>query len=396
MDLITQAKLNKLVRWAEEPCVSLYQPAYRSAPESHGNPVHLKNLLKVAEEELVNQGVRSPEARKILAPAKEKVKDEQFWTHQSGGLAIFLSPGFSQMLRLPTEFADRAYVGDHFCMMPLLPLVQNNTRFHILAASQNTCRLLSADRFQCEELRVDGLPEDLQSALGWWHGERELNFHSHQAKPKTRGGDDTAIYHGHYEDDSDVEISRYLHEVDKALYQQLKHEHTPLVFAGTEELFAAYKEESFYPHLLGAAVLGNPDRRTPEQLREQAWVLIEPVIRDRQRELAAEFGDLTNTGHTTDDPSQVAIAARDGLVQRLIIDEHAFNGTAAAGVPEVQSVQLQAKPPEDTARQIDWVVTHVLRNSGEVLVTDSDGLPTDRKLAAILRAPRSAVASTAG
>ena len=68
MNLLSRDELKSLMQKKETPCVSIYMPTYRTAPETKQNPLRLKNLIREAEERLISSGLRPPEARKLLKP----------------------------------------------------------------------------------------------------------------------------------------------------------------------------------------------------------------------------------------------------------------------------------------------------------------------------------------
>jgi hypothetical protein len=174
-DMITLSDLRELAEVDQDICVSLYMPAHPSAPESHQDPVRLRNLLDEAEERLIQQGQKRPAVRQLLKPAQDLIADDFFWTHQSEGLAIFLTKDSSRRFRLPVPFEQTIEVARQFLLTPIISMLRPGHAFYILAVSQNSCRLLRGTQFQVEEVESEELPEDLESALGRWR-ERSLNF----------------------------------------------------------------------------------------------------------------------------------------------------------------------------------------------------------------------------
>ena len=65
MDRFSKNVLRDLMDKKPGLCVSIYAPTHRSGPEVQQGPIRLKNLLKRAEEQLVEGGLRAPEARAV-------------------------------------------------------------------------------------------------------------------------------------------------------------------------------------------------------------------------------------------------------------------------------------------------------------------------------------------
>ena len=61
--------LRELVQGNSEPCVSFYVPL-GAGPETEESRIRVKNLLRQAEEALLERGFRRPEADKLLKAAR--------------------------------------------------------------------------------------------------------------------------------------------------------------------------------------------------------------------------------------------------------------------------------------------------------------------------------------
>ena len=236
------------------------------------NPIRLKNLLGQAEEKLVAYGLRAPEARNLLEVAHPLVEDNLFWQHQSDGLALLLTSDLFRAYRLPLDFEEFVFVGDHFYLKPLLPLLSGDGRFYILALSQNQIRLWQASRHSIGEIELKNTPTSMAEALKYDDPEKQLQFQTATGPPGS-GGHRPAMFHSHAVG-SDVEktnLLRYFQQVEQGVQAVLKNEAAPLVVASVEYLLPIYKEVNSYPHLLNQGITGNPEILRPAELHEQAW-----------------------------------------------------------------------------------------------------------------------------
>ncbi|MDP8957743.1 MAG: hypothetical protein M3N51_00745, partial [Actinomycetota bacterium] len=228
MDLVTRGDLEALLQMGEGPCVSLFMPTHRAGPEMRQDPIRLKNLLGEAEQRLGEAGLRAPEARALLEPARKLLDDQQFWRHQSDGLALFVSPGRFHPYRLPLELYDLVVVGERFHIKPLVSLLSGDGRFYLLALSQGEVRLLQGTRYTVGQVELDGVPESLAEVLRREGLERQLQFHSHGGP---RGaGERSAIFHGHGEAEEDAkdDILRFFRQLDRGLGELLQGEQVPM------------------------------------------------------------------------------------------------------------------------------------------------------------------------
>src|SRR5512138_2227714 len=123
MDILNPADLKSLIAKQGKWCISLYMPTHRVGREQQQDPIRLKNILAEAETRLLAQGLRRPEAERLMRPAEELLWRDSFWRHVSDGLAIFLSKDLSVTYRLPVEFEQLLVIGNSFHIKPLLPLL---------------------------------------------------------------------------------------------------------------------------------------------------------------------------------------------------------------------------------------------------------------------------------
>ena len=128
---------------AERPgwCVSLFMPTHRGGEGTREDPIRFQNLLRLAEERLVEKGMRTVDARSLLGPARSLEGYSPFWRHLNDGLAMYLAQGVFRYYALPIPLAEQLVVAEHFYIKPLLPLLSGDGRFYVLALSQNQVRL---------------------------------------------------------------------------------------------------------------------------------------------------------------------------------------------------------------------------------------------------------------
>src|SRR5947199_3130925 len=129
MDLFSRDDLRSLLAQNQKPCVSLLMPTTRL--QGVEDKIRFKNLIREAEKYLKGQGEHAPDARDVLGPARALLDDAPFWLHVSAGLAAYFAPGTARTFRLPMAFDDRAVVGNHFHVKPLVPLLSDDGRFYV-------------------------------------------------------------------------------------------------------------------------------------------------------------------------------------------------------------------------------------------------------------------------
>lgn len=389
MDLFTRDHLHELLTHTGPTLISITIPTHRMAPESLQDGIRFKNMLKQVEEQLKQRGVSASESAELLAPVKHLPDEKIFWQHQSDGLAVFLGQGFSRVLRLPCSFPEQVHVLEHFYVNPLLPLLQSNGTFYLLAVSQNSCRLFSGDRDQIQQIQTESLPTNLRDTLGTWQ-EMELNFHAMKQGGNGASGTDTAMFHGHFEDNTKQQLLAYFRKIDDAVAEILKSAPAPLVFAGVDYLFPIYQQANRYSGLCDQAIPGSPDQASGKQLHKQAWEIVHPQFRQREQKLLDEFRLRLPRETAAAKLSQILVAAEGGLVDTLLLKDNA--SVRGWYDTETRSVTLSEGTTQEGEDLIDRAVRQTLQASGDVLTLSPEAFDNGAPAYALLRAPVSALA----
>lgn len=381
MDLLTLEELKALVGQNIGACASLFMPTHRAGAETRQDPIRFKNLLGQAEEGLRALGLRSPQARELLEPARKLLTDSAFWRHQSDGLAVFAAANLFRFYRLPLDFAELAVVGERCHVKPLLPLFMGDGHFFVLALSQNQVRLLEGTRHSVDEIDLEGIPTSLVEALGE-DREKQLQFHTRTQAPGTGGR--AAGFHGHDPaDEAKGRVLRYFRQVNKGLGQVLRDERAPLVLAGVDYLLPLYKEANTYPHLLEQGITGSPEALAPAELHGRAWEIVQPRFLEAKQAARARYQELVGTGRTSTTVKEVVLAACHGQVEVLFVAV----GIQQWGrfVPETNTVHVSEEPVPGDEELLDLAAIQTVFNGGTVYAVESEKVPGGAPLAAIFR-----------
>lgn len=368
-----------------DPRVSIFLPTHERGPETKQDPIRLSNLLDEATRDLGNSS-NGTEVAALLEPARKLLKDEDFWLHQSRGLALFLSPDDLVIHRVPIELREKVVVSNRFHVKPLLPLLTGDGRFHILALSQSRVRLFDASRDSIRELDLHDVPASLRDAVGYDWEEKSLQFHSAASGARGGGPGPGLIFHGHGsgKDDTKPEVRKYIQAVDRGILRLLHDRSRPLVLAAVDYVAAMYRELSKYPNIADEIVEGNPDRRSSTELHEEAWKIVEPhfqAVRDaatgRYRELGGE------SSQTSDELEEIVPAAFAGRVQTLFVarDVEQWGRYEAESAQIVLHGQNRRDGDDDL---LDVAAAETLVRDGEIYALDAEDMPGSA-IAAIYR-----------
>jgi len=374
--MITRAEILRLLAPHGRPCVSLFLPTHRHAPDSAQDPIRFRNLLKSVRS-LLTEGAPKPVAEELLKPL-ETLAGPAFWRDQLDGLAVFACPGFHAVYRLPMPLPERAIVADSFHVRPMVGALKANRRFYVLAVSQKSVTLYEGSPTGLGAVDLRDLPTSMRDVLGVAEGGGGIQVHS--------AGGGEAVFHGFGAPDENrkEELARFFRTIDRALWERLRDERVPLVLAGPAAYFPIYRDVSRYAHLAPSGVEGNVDTATPEELHARAWPVVRALFDAEEREAVAEYARLVSSRLGTSILTEVSAAAVHGRVRRLFVQQ----GKVLFGHldPLTGDVLLHGRQEGAVDDDVlDDLAEAVLARAGDVLELPAERMPEGAAAAAVLR-----------
>ena len=382
--IFPEEELTNLLEKRGEICISIYMSTRELGRDKRKLPIRLKNLLRETEAILRETDMRAVSVQDLLRPASELSEDNTLWRESSGGLAVFITPGWFRRFLLPLEFENRAIVSDRFHIKPLLPLFAEDHEYRVLALSQNHIALYSGTPFDLNEISLEKVPTSMDEALKYEDSERQLQFHT---KTTSAGGPGkrSAVFHGQGTgiDDSKDKILRFFRAVSKGIQPLLAKSGKPLVLAGVEYLQPIYRVANDYPFLLDAGLTGNPEKMSIGQMHEKSWAVAKEYFSKKRKAEIARYEEMRGTGLAIDDAEDIARAAREGRIDTLFLE----TGCRQWGHidSESQTVELHAKRQIGDADLTDFAAVHTYLKNGKVISAPSDEISGIEGCAALLR-----------
>ena len=90
--MLSQQTVKELGEIRVETYHSLTFPTTSAGADLKGDRIRLKNLIAQAQSALVERGMRSPDAERLLAPAAVLLELRQFWAASKGGAYSIFCP----------------------------------------------------------------------------------------------------------------------------------------------------------------------------------------------------------------------------------------------------------------------------------------------------------------
>ncbi|MCH8568816.1 MAG: hypothetical protein LAT67_11150 [Balneolales bacterium] len=382
MERLSIDYLKKLHAHESEHCISLYMPTHKVGNEVRQDKIRFKNLLNQAVELLKNKGLRDAEIDDLMKPLEEFRDESPNWQKLSDGLVIFRSKSHFEVNQFPQNFSELLVVGHRYHLKPLLPLLNGDGLYYLLALSQNTISLYEGTRFSISEVDSSFLPENLAKALRIDEFLDSQQFHT--GGPVTQSGNRAALFHGHGGADEDQKslIQQFFRQINKELTTFLSDRNVPLVLAGVEYLHPLYHQVNSHPGLLKKGVTGNADSFSADELHERSWDIVSEVFANEQKEAEKQFTELNGSSKVLTSIEEILPAATQGKLQTLFIaiDEHIW-GRFDETAMELRLEKLN-ESPEDL---IDLAAIKALVNGGKVYGVKRSDVPRGLQLAGITR-----------
>jgi hypothetical protein len=386
MDELSREDLLDLISRRNDYSLSIFMPTARIGQEVQQNSIRLKNLIEQAEFRLHQAGNRPGEVKEFLAPIQALVDNGEFWQSQSDGLAVFRSVDFFRALRLPIDFDEMVYLNDRFYIKQLIPMLEDNGSYYLLALGIKNVRLFETDRFGIREVSLGETPTSMDKALGYDTIQSHIRRHA-SAKQSNRGQSQAMVY-GEGESNNDIkkgDILRFFQMLDKGVYKQIGGGSNPLVLAGVEYLLPIYRETNSYPHIFEASIPENVETRRPQELHAEVWPIISPFYEQAKKGAVDAYHILKNQKQASSDIAEIVPAAFFGQVDILLISpDLRIWGQFDRDRSSVTIHKSQERGDEDLT---DLAAAYTLSNNGTVYTFSPSEIPDGALIAATLRWP---------
>lgn len=387
LNRLDQAEIAALLTPPAGPCLSFFLPTVPAdGHTTTAEPLLLRNLLDQATEQLVAQGMATPQIEQLLAPLTATAQSGELWRYQQKGLAFFVAPAVCLGYRLPLALPACVAIGQHFYIKPLVPIMDGEDNFYLLALSQNAVRLFHGDRYQMTAIALPDTPKSLAETLRYDEFERTLQLHSAGSGGQRRP---PAIFHGQgvAGDETIVHANllRFFHQVEQAVTSRLTRTHAPLVLAGVDADQGYYRQVNHYPRLLSVGIPGNYDRATPSTLHDLAWPVVAPYFAQAGDHALARYRQLAGQGdgHTVTEIKQVLLAAVYHQVDTIFVTS--TGAIWGKFIPEGHQVVVHKEDEAGNEELINLAVIHTLQNHGTAYLLTPEQMPEPTPVAAILR-----------
>ncbi|MFO7656036.1 MAG: hypothetical protein R6W78_03140 [Bacteroidales bacterium] len=383
MESLTNELIQELLAADQSPCLSIYMPTHRTHPENLQDIILFKNLVRQMKESLLEK-YSDGEVQKHLDPFEALADDNNIWNHTFDGLAVFSATGIFKVVGVHKSFEELAIVADSFHTKPLRQYLQSLDHFHVLGLSLHDIRLFEGNRHSLTEVELTAdTPKTITEALG----DELTDKHTTVASYGGSGGDSSPTHHGHggRKDETEKDAERFFRVVANAIDKNFsKPTGWPLILAALPEHHSLFQKVNKNPLLLTNGIEINPSSVSPDKLVNMAWEVMEPEYNLKLDSLIARFEQAKANGKGSDDYKEVAVAAVEGRVDTLIVEDDQIIPVRITNfVTSNTQKKDMINPKVDDL--LDDMGELVLKMGGQVMVLPNVKMPSETGLAAIFR-----------
>lgn len=364
MRTMTVNEAAKLVKAKAAPAISLYLatdvPDKDSATKLRLN---LQRLYKTAEE-LIVKTYDTKTRERLLQPLKRALSMVGL-RRGKGGIGIYHSENFTGIVKLPTVMSDLAVAAESFHIKPVLRCVQSSPNHYLIAFKKRHADLFltTAEGTRLIERMVFKLPQERQYAsdrgnMVWFADATRIRRHK--------------------------DLKDSMEQLNRQLESHWLGERTPLVLAGPHHHQEAFRAVCSHTNLLDRGISRYIDDLDVETLTDLSSTIMESYFEELDNRSVVAFHKAAASGLTTTNLEEIAKAAAQGQIQRLLIaeDRQVWGHLDR----ETGRIQVLAEPGHSPADDLlDDLAELTLNRGGIVTVLPSIRMPKNHLIAAVLR-----------
>lgn len=285
--------IQSLTEKNESPSITLSFNTYRTFPDSEKNPIILKNLIKEAENRLLEEyGKRDiPEILEKL----EELPDKLASTKVMDSLHVFISKDVDELVVSPWPVDNEAvFIDDTFAVKPLIKALNRTKEYMILSIAQGGAHLFEALNDGIEkEIVNDDFPFD--------------------ANPlEVTGSDNNKV---------ENRLKEYFNQIDKAVVEVHNGNDLDVVVISTEPNYAMLMEVADIPKMYIAHDNKNYDVSEPDKMAKQAFESIKDLQKEERGLAIGELKQAVSSGQVLTDLQDIYQAAIDGRGDLLMVQQ---------------------------------------------------------------------------
>jgi hypothetical protein len=353
-------KLSQIQTIRKYPSVSILLGLHTAAAESQQNNLILKNLIKEAEDRLLQEFPKR-QVEKIIARLHAVQEQLNNKLHYQPGLAIFINEDDEFIINLPFAIKSRVIIDHTFATRDLIMGVNRSIKYYVMPLSAKEVRLFTAYRNILSEIKEGGFPFHL--TLEVEDNQRGVTL------------------------DKENQIKEFYNGVDKAFNQIYNQQPYGLVLVGAGKNLSYYKEIADNKKVIVSTIEGNHDHTNLHELGQITWNSVKDVLSQQRNAILSELKAAVEAQKYVSGIEQVWRLAKEGRGRLLLAEEDYRVAGKIVGTNENQTLEISNDPtgPGLINDLVDEVAEMVMLAGGEVVFVDNGKLAEHQGIALALR-----------
>ncbi|TDB58675.1 baeRF3 domain-containing protein [Arundinibacter roseus] len=342
-------QLQKLATEKNSPCVTISMNTHRTHPDNAQDEIVLKNLLKEAEERVIDEFGKRPVSQLL---EKIELAAEEIDVNQNlDSLHIFLSNDTFEIVKSSWETSNNeVHISDSFAIRSLIKNYNRSENYLVMLFSQSGVQLFEAVNDDIvKELKNDDFP---------FSENRHYNTHS------DKGSDPKHL---------DDLVREFSNKVDKALVNVYNETELKCVVIATEDNYSRLQQVADKPiAYLGFSPI-DYNNTTPHHIATQSWELVKEQQKQRRTESISEMQEAVAHGRVLTDIQEIFQASIDGRADLLIVHQDFSQAVVMKDERTFDLVEDATQPNtiDDITSIVAW---EVISKKGRVIFTSQEEL----------------------
>lgn len=196
----------------------------------------------------------------------------------------------------------------------------------------------------------------------------------------------TPMFHGHggKKQEINIDTERYFRYVDKFILDNYSNPmQIPLILAGLDEHHGLFRNISNNNYLLDEGIKKDHTSLSKDQIKENAWRLIEPFYLEKTKNLVERYNVNRSKFLGSDDLSEVSRAVFENRVDVIMLEaDRVIPGAIDKETGKLKTKDIKVPKLDNLANDI---ATMVYKNKGEIVILPKERMPSTTGVAAIYR-----------
>jgi hypothetical protein len=373
--MITKKELLKLADTNNDINISIFIETHRGGKETleGQDKINLKTELKEVKSKLEAKGMTDKEIREFTKSVSDLLEDDEFWRHQSDGLAIFITENYFKYYTVPVRFKNFNYVSNDFYLKPLMPLFNGDGLFYILSIKEDQVKFFEATRYTITELETPEIvPERLEDVVGYDHEEKSLQFRTGQ-----QGNQGTGMYNGQGEGNAKEknEIKRFYRAIHDGIMPLINdNQNIPLILHCQDFQWSMFNDINEYNNLMDVVINPEAEDHDMAVIHEKAWDKVKSYFQENKRQKIETYNEKIGTGKASANINDILDAAIEGKIDTLFVQ----NDTEIYGVFDDNKSQIEDEPSLDNTSLLNLLTINVLKKGGSSYILEKENMPDDK------------------